>query len=175
MRHQLTTRNRGSAWDLFKEFDEMINQLQGATPSERTELFQPATDITENDKGYLMAFDLPGMKEKDVKIEVHDGMLTVTGERRREFQDEKNGWTRTERSFGRFHRAFSLPKDVDPSRIEAQFDNGELQLYLPKSEAAKPVSIEVKTGAGKETGEVKGLMERFFGPKEKNVEGSTKH
>lgn len=166
-----------SGWDLFKEFDELFSQLQGNNASATTpapnESFTPAADIRENEKGYLMAFDLPGIPEQNVKIEVKDGVLSLTGERRRETSDNREGWTRTERSFGRFHRAFSLPNDIDATKIEAQFENGELHLFLPKAEVAKSVQIPVN---GKKTdgsaGEVKGLMERFFAPKEKQVQAS---
>lgn len=179
MRYQISPYRTRSSWDLFKEFDDLFTQLRG-TENERAPeqmpLFQPAVDIRENEKGYLMAIDLPGIPEKDVKIEVKEGMMTVTGERRRDLKDEKEGWTRTERSFGRFQRSFSLPKDVKPQEIEAQFENGELHLFLPKSEAAQAVQIPVKSTSKKEeTGEVKGLMDRFFAAKEKEVKTEQKH
>lgn len=159
-----------TTWDLFREVDEMFNQMQsGSLPTasfgDEENVFRPATDIRENDKGYLMAFDLPGLSEKDVKIEVKDGALTVSGERKREQTTENDGWTRTERSFGRFVRSFSLPTDVDPAKIEAQVENGELHLFLPKGDAARPMAIPVRT-RNHEGGEIKGLMERFFGSKD---------
>ena len=177
MRREINLYRARSPWDLFREMDELFNQVTGSQNSrENSELpsFAPAADIRENEKGYLMAFDLPGVSEKDVKIEVKEGLLTITGERRREQRQEDGGWTRTERSFGRFHRSFTLPGDVDPQKIEAQVENGELQLFLPKSEAAKPVSIPIRVQE-KSTGEVKGLMERFFSSKDSSPKDESRH
>lgn len=171
MRRELSTYRSRSPWDLFREMDEIFNQFNGSPASQQSNdystAFAPAADIQENDSGYLMAFDLPGIREKDVKIEVKDGVLSIHGERKRESSSNEKGWTRTERTFGSFHRSFSLPTDVNPKEIEAQVENGELHLFLPKSALAQPVSIPVKTQA-KETGEVKGLMERFFSAKDKS-------
>lgn len=177
MRREINLYRSRSPWDLFREMDELFNQMTSSSGSrESTDLpsFAPAADIRENDKGYLMAFDLPGVSEKDVKIEVKDGLLSITGERRRNHQEQEGGWTRTERSFGRFHRSFTLPGDVDPQKIEAQVENGELQLFLPKSELAKPVSIPVRVQE-KSTGEVKGLMERFFSSKDSSPKDESRH
>lgn len=165
----LASRN---SWDLFREFDDLFNQISRPLMTGRDEdqsMMMPAADIRENDKGYLMSFDLPGVPQEDVKIEVKEGVLTVSGERKRESTENDEGWTRTERSFGRFVRSFSLPQDIDPDKIEAQYENGELHLLLPKGEAAKPRSIQI--GSAKTAGnggEKKGLMDRFFG-KEKTV------
>lgn len=167
MRREMTTYRSRSPWDLFREMDELFNQVNGSSSDRESQAaFAPAADIRENDSGYLMAFDLPGLSENDVKIEAKDGLLTIHGERKRESTTSDAGWTRTERTFGRFHRSFSLPTDVDPKQIEAQFQNGELQLFLPKSELAKPVSVPIRVQS-KDTGEVKGLMERFFSAKDK--------
>lgn len=166
-----------NSWDLFREFDDLFNQLNGrpftASSRDEEQMMSPATDIHENDKGYLMSFDLPGVPQDNVKIEVNDGVLTVSGERRRESTKDEKGWTRTERSFGRFVRSFSIPQDIDPAKIEAQFENGELHLFLPKGEMSKPrtIAINASKDASGSGGERKGLMDRFFG-KEKTV-GST--
>lgn len=178
MRRDLTTQRGRTSWDLFREMDQLFNQLQGgalenAWPAvdEAPITFRPATDIRENDRGYLMAFDLPGLSAKDVKVEVRDGTLMISGERKREETGEKDGWTRTERTYGRFFRSFSLPKEVDAAKIEAQVENGELHLFLPKTEAAKPLEVPIKV-SGKEEGEVVGLMERFFGAKDAKKDGN---
>lgn len=182
MRRDLTTSNRSrSGWDLFREMDQLFNQFQSGSlfdnylPEAREEseiTFRPAADIRENDRGYLMSFDLPGLTEKDVKVEVRDGTLTISGERKRDETTKKDGWTRTERSYGRFFRSFSLPAEVEASKIEAQVENGELQLFLPKTEAAKPVEVPIRVSGSSGESQVKGLMERFFGAKDaKKSEG----
>lgn len=160
-----------TSWDLFREFDDLFNQMHGGTAEQELRV---ATDIRENDTGYLMTFDVPGMKDSDIKVDIKDGTLTVSGERKSSTSENGEGWTRRERSFGRFSRSFSLPKEVDASKIEAQVEHGELQLFLPKGELAQPKSIPVRNGAHAGEGQVKGLMDRFFAPKEKTVP-SEKH
>lgn len=186
MRRDLSTYNRRSGWDLFREMDQLFNQLQGSwneTPTDEEKspeleiTYRPAADIRENERGYLMAFDLPGLTDKDVKVEVRDGTLMISGERKRDTTGTKDGWTRTERSYGRFFRSFSLPKEVDATKIEAQVEHGELHLFLPKSEAAKPMEIPVRVSGKGQEGEIKGLVERFFGAKDatKKSETDVKH
>lgn len=167
-----------SNWDLFREFDDLFSQLHSdnwLAPNfiGEEKMMSPATDIRENEQGYLMSFDVPGLSEKDVKIEVKDGILTVSGERRRSEKKEGEGWTRTERSFGRFARSFSLPNSIDAAKIEAQVENGELHLLLPKGELAKPKTIPVNVAKSTESPEKRGLMDRFFGSREKQVGAET--
>jgi HSP20 family protein len=161
-----------SGWDFFRDVDEIFNQLASTqnngmlSAADEESSFRPPIDVRENDKGYLLAMDVPGVSENDVKIEIKDGVLNVSGERKRESKTTtEEGWTRTERSFGRFTRSFALPKDVDAQKIEAQVEHGELHLFLPKGEAVKPLSVPIKKTAQGETGAVKGLMERFFSSK----------
>lgn len=159
---------------LTRDFDLLFNAMTGsafgnrwmtADDSPQATAYYPATDVVENEKGYLLSFDLPGVPEKDVKIAVKDKVLTIAGERTRQMQK------------GRFTRSFTLPEDVDTQKIEAQYENGVLHLFLPKAPEAKPVEIPIsgmnKLGAGaQEQGEVKGLIDRFFAH-EKEAEAKT--
>jgi HSP20 family protein len=116
--------------------------------------FSPAVDIEEANGMYMISADLPGLKEPDVKIEVRDRDLRISGERRREAKDEVTSYC--ERSYGRFVRNFTLPETVDPKTIEAHFENGVLRVVLPKAEAAAPQEVKIQTGSPK------GLMDRFL-------------
>ncbi len=109
----------------------------------------PAMDLVETDEHFVLRADLPGLKEEDVKIEVEDSTLTVSGERRSEHESNREGYHRVERSFGSFSRSLTLPKGVDPAAVTAGFDRGVLEVRIPKPEERKPrrVAIAVE-GAG---------------------------
>jgi HSP20 family protein len=83
------------------------------------------------------------MTENDVKIELEDTVLTVSGERRAEHEEEKEGYHRVERAFGSFSRTLTLPKGIDPESITASFDKGVLEIRVPKPEVRKPRRIEI--------------------------------
>lgn len=104
----------------------------------------PTVDIEESEKEYSIKADLPGMDKKDVSITVENGTLSLTGEKKEETKREKGRYYHLERSYGKFSRSFALPDDVEADKIEAAMKNGVLTLSLPKSEKAKPRSIDVK-------------------------------
>ena len=109
----------------------------------------PAMDLVETDEHFVLRADLPGMKEDDVKIEVEDSTLTLSGERKSEHEANGEGYHRVERSYGAFSRSLTLPKGVDPSAVTANFDRGVLEVRIPKPEERKPrrVAIAVEGGA----------------------------
>ena len=104
----------------------------------------PSTDISETDKEYLIKAELPEVKKEDVKVNVEDGVLTISGERKFEKEEKDKKYHRIERSYGSFMRSFSLPDGADSTRINAEFKDGVLRVHLPKNEKAKTKSIEVK-------------------------------
>jgi HSP20 family protein len=108
----------------------------------------PAIDLWEAEEQFVLKADLPGLSEDDVSIEVQDGTLTVTGERHEEDRKQGTGWSRIERSFGKFSRTLTLPEGVDPESITAEFDSGVLEVRIPKPEERKPRRVEIKAGAG---------------------------
>jgi HSP20 family protein len=126
-------------------FDEMIRGFFG-DPWVRGSVreWTPATDVTEEEHQYSVTIDLPGLKRDDIKISVANGMLTVSGERKRESESKEQGYVRVEREHGSFARTFTLPRTVDGKRIEASYKDGVLTIALPKSEDARPKSIDVK-------------------------------
>lgn len=105
----------------------------------------PLVDIVEQDKEYLIKAELPEVKKGDVKVTVLDDVLTITGERTLAKEEKGNKYHRVERSYGRFARSFTMPEDADDN-VAADFKDGVLSVHLPKSERAKPKSIEVTIG-----------------------------
>ena len=104
----------------------------------------PVVDISEDDKEYVIKADLPDVKKDDVKISVQDNVVGISGERKYEKEEKGKKYHRIERAYGRFMRSFTLPEDADGSKIAAEYKDGVLQVRLPKSEKAKPKTIEVK-------------------------------
>jgi HSP20 family protein len=104
----------------------------------------PAVDIYETPQAIEMTFEIPGVDQKDIKVNFENNLLTVSGERRLEHDDRREGYHRVERSYGTFHRSFTLPPTIDPNRINAVFENGLLRLTLPKRPETQPRAIEVK-------------------------------
>jgi HSP20 family protein len=106
----------------------------------------PAMDLVESADHYVVSADLPGLKLEDVKIEVEDATLTVSGQRARDPREGRDGFYRFERAFGAFSRTLTLPKNVDAKAITATFADGVLELTIPKPEQAKPHRIEITPG-----------------------------
>lgn len=104
----------------------------------------PAMDLGETDDAYVLRADLPGLDPDDVKIELHDRVLTVSGERR---EERELGYHRVERSYGAFRRSLTLPEGVDADAITASFDKGVLTVTVPKPEERKPRRVEIAVEA----------------------------
>jgi HSP20 family protein len=103
----------------------------------------PAMDLMDAGDHLVLKADLPGLSEDDVRIEVRDDVLTVSGERKSEHEQKRNGYYRVERAFGGFSRSLTLPEGVDADRIEASFDKGVLEVRIPKPEERKPRRIAI--------------------------------
>src|SRR5947199_1597848 len=106
--------------------------------------WSPEVDISEDDHGYLLKADLPEMKKDDVRVTVEDGILSVSGERKCQKEDEKKKFHRIERSFGTFRRSFTLPEDADSTKVTAEFRDGVLKVHLPTTPIAKSKATQVK-------------------------------
>jgi HSP20 family protein len=140
---------------LFDEFDGGVwrwpfrRSLFDIEPFRRSEAgfgAIPAVDVTESDKAYEIAAELPGMSDKNVEVKLADGVLTIKGEKQEEKEEKKKDYYLHERSFGSFQRAFQVPDGVDADKIEASFKNGVLTVTLPKSAQAQKTAkkIDVK-------------------------------
>ena len=150
--------NAITRWDPFRELDELQNRLSslfGRAPLRRNgdkdeaitvAEWAPLVDIVEDDNEYLIKAELPEVKKEDVKVTVQDDVLTISGERTFEKEEKGRKYHRMERAYGSFARSFTLPEDADGEKLAAEFKNGVLKVHLPKSEKAKPKSIEVKIG-----------------------------
>jgi len=112
-----------------------------------TELFPaqwaPPTDILETKNAIVIKAELPGMTEKDITIEVENGVITLQGERKFEKETTEKDYRRVERTYGKFLRSFTLPPNVAGDKITATYNNGLLEIDIPKKEEAKPRTINV--------------------------------
>jgi HSP20 family protein len=106
----------------------------------------PPMDLVETDDQFVLRADLPGLSEEDVQIELEDSVLTISGERRAEHEDKREGFYRVERSFGQFRRALTLPEGVDPDAIRAAFEKGVLEVRIPKPEERRPRRVAIQVG-----------------------------
>ena len=131
---------------LFKTFDERFGIRRGDDQENGYEnaVWTPLTDIYEDKDNYIIKADLPGLKKDDVKISYNDGQLVISGERLQEKETKDAKWHRVERSFGKYFRFFSLPKEIKQDNIKAEFKDGQLTITIPKAEEVKPKEIEIK-------------------------------
>jgi HSP20 family protein len=141
--------------DPFRELEEMSHRLSrifgrplppkdGGKEEMTIAEWSPLVDITEDDKEYLIKAELPEVKKEDVKISIHDNVLSISGERKYEKEEKGKKYHRVERAYGSFMRSFTLPEEADAGKISADYKDGVLKVHLAKSEKAKPKSIEVK-------------------------------
>ena len=139
-------------WEPFREIAQLQGEmgrlfnglLEGQARS--SQAWVPALDVWETDSELVYAFDLPGMSEAEIEIEVQDDTLSISGERVRETKQESDRFFRYERRHGSFGRAVGLPAGIDESKIEASYVNGVLEVRVPKPEEAKPRRIQLGTG-----------------------------
>jgi HSP20 family protein len=105
--------------------------------------WMPAMDLVETEDHFVLRADLPGLTQEDIRIEVEDSTLTVSGERKAEHESKGEGYYRVERAFGTFSRSLTLPRGIDPTAVTASFDKGVLEVRIPKPEERKPRRIEI--------------------------------
>jgi HSP20 family protein len=147
-------------WEPFREFSTLQNEMNrlfntvfdapspgnGGSTLRR---WMPAMDLVETEDHFVLRADLPGMSQDDVKIEFEDGTLTVSGERKAEHDSKNEGFYRVERAFGSFSRSLTLPQGIDAEAVTANFENGVLEVRIPKPEERKPRRIEIGADAQK--------------------------
>ena len=140
-----TTVPRLSRW-LDEEFERLFEGFPSTfndRPVERT--WEPRADIVENEHDTTIAVELPGVEQKDVKVEVRDNILTLSGEKKQERKEEGKGYYWTERIYGSFTRSFTLPATVESGKAKAAYKDGVLTITLLKVEEAKPKQIPVES------------------------------
>jgi HSP20 family protein len=106
--------------------------------------FMPEANMVETDKALEVTVELPGMKPEEVKLEIREGALWVTGEKKEEKEEKGKTFHRVERRTGMFRRIFQLPVEVMEEKVDAQFVEGVLKVTLPKAEKVAPKQIEIK-------------------------------
>ena len=133
--------------EMNRLFNTVFDQPTGAGAGAMRR-WVPAMDLVETPEHFVLRADLPGMTEEDVKIELEDSVLTISGERKAEHQDREEGFYRLERAFGAFSRSLTLPKGVDAESVTATFEHGVLEVRVPKPEERKPRRISIGVNGG---------------------------
>ena len=129
---------------LSRIFGRTLAPKEGGKEEMTIAEWSPLVDISEDEKEYLIKAELPEVKKEDVKLSVHNDVLSISGERKYEKEEKGKKYHRVERAYGSFTRSFMLPDDADEGKVAAEYKDGILKVHLPKSEKAKPKSIEVK-------------------------------
>ena len=138
---------RKTPWQDLETLQHRLSDIFGETPFSSTQEnghWAPAVDIREAEDALLMQVELPGIDKEDIALEVKDGVLTVSGERRYEKNVAEENVHRIERAYGKFTRSFSLPRNIDAEKVEASMNNGILEVRLPKHDSAKPKAIAIQ-------------------------------
>ena len=132
---------------LQNEMGRWMSQIAGGQPGNGNGgTWLPAVDVWETDTELMLSFDLPGIEEDQVSVELDDNILTVSGTRERKTEQTGDRFYRYERRFGNFSRSVTLPTGVDEEKITADFKNGVLEIHVPKPEEQKPRRIQVGGG-----------------------------
>ena len=126
---------------LARELDSMFTGYSGSN-----DLWSPPVDVEETAEELVLTAELPGMSREHIEIELEDGVLTIQGEKKEEQKDEGTQGLLYERRWGSFSRKFTLPRAVDPNNISATYENGILEIHVPKAEEAKGRKIEITEG-----------------------------
>lgn len=129
---------------LGRLFDELSREVGPVERAGAAQMVAPAVEIAEDENAYTVTAELPGVKKDDVHVEMSEGVLSVRGEKKSEREEKKEQRRYVERSYGTFSRSFTLPRDANPDQIDASFKDGILTITIPKTEAAKPRTINIK-------------------------------
>jgi HSP20 family protein len=146
-------------WDPFQDLRSAQDEMAQMSPmlahalglhtqqsNERATAWAPALDISERKDAYLVTVELPGVDVDDLEITLEDGLLTIQGERHFAHDSSEQQFHRVERRYGAFRRSITLPAHVMAEGIQASFEDGVLQILVPKAEEAKPKRIQVRPG-----------------------------
>jgi HSP20 family protein len=152
-------------WEPFRELynlEDRLGRMFGGEPFNlfggRNELvagaFIPPVDVYEDEKSIRMKMEVPGIEEKDINISLENGVLTVSGERKRESETKEENYHRVERNYGSFSRSFTLPNTVDPQDVNASYAKGVLSISMGTRAEARPkqIKVEIKPELTEKTG-----------------------
>jgi len=142
-------------WSPFRHLANLREEIDRLFESPLSEMTQnshqflsgwmPAVDLSEDKDTLYLKAELPGMNKEDVEISIHEGVLTISGERKQDPKFDKAEVYRSERFLGRFQRTLTLPTWINAEKVKATYNDGLLYVHLPKAEESKPKHIEVKT------------------------------
>lgn len=143
---RLPLRGVGIGRDWFRDYERAIDSaLRAPLLTEDDELrMSPRVDVAETDKNIEISADLPGVDEKDIKVELRNGVLWLSGEKRCASKEESKNMYRSERYYGSFERGISLPCDVEKGKVDASYKDGVLKVILPKTPAAREEVTQIK-------------------------------
>lgn len=134
---------RYDPWRMMHQLQNELNTMfqttregEGNVSTLATSDWTPAVDIKEEDNRYVVIADIPGVEPKDIEVHMENGLLSIKGEKKEEKKEEKEGYKRIERTYGSFHRRFSLPDNADAEGISAKSKNGTLEVTIPKKASA---------------------------------------
>jgi len=129
--------------NLFMNFLGGFNR-EDKEPDFADATWAPLSDIIETDDSYRIALDIPGVDKNDIKVNIKNGMLCISGERKNEKEYKNSNYYKIEKVYGKYYRSFDLPENIDEQKIEAEVKNGSLIVNLPKTEDSKPKQIDIK-------------------------------
>lgn len=133
-------------WEPFREMDTLLRRyssLMGRSLQDDIQQWAPIANICETDKEYLIKAELPEVKKEDVKITLQDRVITISGERKLEKEDQDQNDIRVESFYGTFSRSFVLPDNIDAQQVRAESKDGVLKIHIPKTAPAQPKAITV--------------------------------
>jgi HSP20 family protein len=153
----ITLNNGNRSWSplagLHRDMDTLFDEFWSVPTINRTledtdSQWRPACEVEEAEGHYLISVEMPGVPRDQVKVEFQDGEIVISGERLNETNKKENGRWYSERLFGKFRRSFALPVGIDSDKVEANYQDGILRVYIPKAELTKPRQIKVTNGSG---------------------------
>ncbi len=145
-------KNRESGVDLFEDLEDFQREMnhlfdvglrRPLKVSNEDALWVPTVDIVDEKDQIKVKADLPGMKKEEIEVNLENDVLSIKGEKKEEKEIKERDFIRSERYYGAFHRAFSLPSSVDAVKVNAVYKDGVLEITLPKKEGAKSKQIKV--------------------------------
>lgn len=162
--------NRSDLWSPLgvfrRDMDSLLSDFFADAPrGTREPVWAPACEVTEEEGHYLLSLEVPGVPKDDIKIEVADNTVTITGERHAKQGKKTDGVWIGEQRYGKFQRSFALPAGINADKIEANYENGVLSLMVPKAESARPRQIKIGNNTG--------FFGRLLGESRKREEGSS--
>ena len=140
--------NRSMFSEFFRDLDELFGLQSSGVPqasSGESRWLNPVIDIDDDGKNYVLTVDVPGVQKADLKIDIAENVITISGERREQFGEGKRS---SGRMYGRFNRSFTLPPGTDSEQVKANYENGVLSILIPKAETKQRRSIEIQESKG---------------------------